>query len=115
MRRADVGGRGISGPRFPLRLPLGQQSHQPGQPVDLAGLTGDDVRQILDRAGQVGDPFLKALYPVHQRLSGRLPPLAPFDTRGAKKSEGSDPWQPTNPAAPAPKPRRDSATISARR
>ncbi len=42
---------------FAFRLAFGQKAHQPRQAVEFAGLTGDDVGQVVDGAGQVGDAF----------------------------------------------------------
>lgn len=50
-------------------LPLGLARHEAvdatGQHREVLFLTGDHVRQILDRAGQVCDLFLKAYDIVH--------------------------------------------------
>jgi len=64
MRRLLVGCGGIVR-SLAVRLTFSQKLGQTGQPVDVGPLTGDDVGQILDRAGQVGNPFLKGLDPVH--------------------------------------------------
>lgn len=97
MRRPLVGGGGIAC-HLTLGLALGQKLRQAGQPVNLGCLTGYDVRQILDRAGQVAESFFQRLDPVHVAPFGRLPPFAPSDTRAAKKSEGSAPMANDKPA-----------------
>lgn len=58
MGRPLVGGGGIARlTRLAVNLSLNQQHHAAGQQGDLAFLPGDDIGQILDRAGQVGDAF----------------------------------------------------------
>lgn len=66
-----------------VRLPLQQHRHTPGQQGNFAFLPRHDIRQIVDRAGQVGQGFF---YLVHgfaskdwtrARQSPRLPPRAP--------------------------------------
>jgi len=67
MRRLHIGRRGIAR-RLALGLPLGQKAGQPGQPIDLTCLARHHVRQVLDRADQMRDPFLQRFDPVHGRL-----------------------------------------------
>jgi len=81
-----------------LGLAFGQELGQASQPVNLVRLTRNHVRKILDRAGQVAEPFFQRLDPVHVAPFGRLPPFAPSDTRAAKKSEGSAPMANDKPA-----------------
>ena len=58
MGRPLVGSGGIARiARLAVNLSLNQQHHAAGQQGDFPFLPGDDIRQILDRAGQVGDAF----------------------------------------------------------
>jgi histidyl-tRNA synthetase len=111
MRRLLIGqGYRATAVAFPLGLALGQEVRNPRQPVNLAALAGDDIGQILDRAGQMRDAFFQDFDPVHafppfanvmtfaipkpyavptlRIRAKRLPPRPPSDTRTAIKSEG---------------------------
>lgn len=109
MRWADVGGGGVSC-GLPLGLPLGQEAHQPGQPVDLAPLGRDHVRQVLHPPHQVGHPFLQHLHTSFDILGHprpRLPVTPPRVTRTTTKSEGQAMDKPRRPRAETPKGFRD--------
>lgn len=51
--------------RFTFGLPLDQAGDSGRHDRQVLLLPGDDVRQVLDGAGQVGDLFLKAGYVIH--------------------------------------------------
>ena len=65
MRRPDIGLRCTC---LALGLAFRQQPDQPRQPLDLPRLRRHHVRQIVDRAGQVGHLFLQRLTSVHDPL-----------------------------------------------
>ena len=60
---------------FTFRLTFGQQADEAGQAVQLLGLTGHHIGQVIDGAGQVGDAFF-GLKGVQGGLR-RLPNVAP--------------------------------------
>ena len=59
MRRTLVAQSKASAIGFPFRLALHQHRHAAGQPVDICGLPGDDIRQVVDRAGQMRDALFQ--------------------------------------------------------
>ena len=59
-RRALIGQRDrAAGVGFTLRLALHQEAEAAAEDVDLARLAGDNLREVFDRAGQVGDLFFE--------------------------------------------------------
>lgn len=63
MRRAFVADDGAAcGLGFAFALALHQHVNPAGQGGDLAFLAGDDIRQIVDGADQVGDLFFELFH-----------------------------------------------------
>ena len=77
MRRLLVGQGYPSTIRLAPRLSFRQQLRQPQNPVQLAALPGCDIRQILNRAGQVGDLFFQRVDSVHHAPKIAAPLAAP--------------------------------------
>ncbi len=65
MRRGYVSFWGIGKARFTFSLACGQKTHDPGQAVHLAALTGDHVGQIFNGPDQVGGFLFKRIDAVH--------------------------------------------------
>lgn len=63
MRRALIGqDNAISRGAFAFRFAMHQHLDPAGQAVDLGLLGGDDIRQVIDRADQMGQLFFKVLH-----------------------------------------------------
>ena len=65
MRRLLVGQRYPRPVCLAPGLAFRQHLRQPQYPVQLAGLAGGHIGQILNRAGKVGDLFFQCVDPVH--------------------------------------------------
>lgn len=73
MRRAFVAKDRAAGQRgFAFGFALHQHGNLPGETVDLGLLTGDDVAQVIDVAGQVGDFFFE-LFHKHASIVAASP------------------------------------------
>ena len=59
MRRTFVAQSKASAISLPFCLALHQHRHAAGQTVDICGLPGNDIRQVVDRAGQMRDALFQ--------------------------------------------------------
>ena len=100
MRRSLVGdGDFAAGRDLAFGLAFDQRQHPAREQVDGAAVPGDDVRQVLDHAGQVGDLFFERLGIRHDgsfalfARAGQRPDACPLRSLGldhAQPDPGTD-------------------------